>query len=127
MKRTRSSQKQLSLPAGGSNEKKHRDIMTNQRNEMKTTNQTNRRRPRRSALAIGALAVLLCGGLAALAGNDNRAPEVPDAIAVPGTTNKVHFHGFGVGVQIYTWDGASWGRAVPEATLFHGDGIVATH
>jgi hypothetical protein len=94
---------------------------------MKTTNQTNLRRPGRSALAVGALAVLLCGGLIALAGNDNRAPEVPDAIAVPGTTNKVHFHGFGVGVQIYTWDGASWGRAVPEATLFHGDGVVATH
>ena len=101
--------------------------MTNQQNKMKTMNQTTARRPGRSALAVGALAVLLGSGLTALAGNDNRAPEVPDAIAVPGTTNKVHFHGFGVGVQIYTWDGSSWGKAVPEAILFAGNGVVATH
>lgn len=75
-----------------------------------------------------ALALLLGGGLTALAaGTDNRAPEVPDDILVPGTTNKVHFHGFGVGVQIYTWNGTDWGRAVPEATLFHDNGVVATH
>lgn len=74
------------------------------------------------------LALLLGGALAALAaGTDNRAPEVPDEIAVPGTTNKVHFHGFGVGVQIYTWNGTDWGRTVPEATLFHDNGVVATH
>jgi len=75
---------------------------------------------------VGALALLLGGGLAALAGNDNRAPEVPTAIAVP-SGNKVHFHGFGVGVQIYTWNGSSWGTAVPEAILFDGAGIVAIH
>jgi hypothetical protein len=78
---------------------------------------------------IGALALLLGGGLNALAagsGNDNRAPEVPDTIAVP-VGNKVHFHGFGVGVQIYTWNRASWGAAVPEATLFDGNGVVAIH
>jgi hypothetical protein len=101
--------------------------MKNQRNEMKITNQTNLRRMGRSALAVGALAVLLGSSLTALARNDNRAPEVPDEIAVPGTTNKVHFHGFGIGVQIYTWDGTSWGKAVPEATLFDGNGVVATH
>ena len=78
-------------------------------------------------ITVGALALLLGGGLAALAaGNDNRAPEVPDDIAVP-AGNKVHFHGFGVGVQIYTWNGTSWGSAVPEATLFNGDAIVAIH
>ncbi len=78
----------------------------------------------------GALALLLGGGLTALAagsGSDNRAPEVPEDIAVTGNY-KVHFHGFGVGVQIYTWDGVSWGRPVPSATLFDDDGnIVATH
>lgn len=58
---------------------------------------------------------------------DRRAPEVPDAIAVP-KGNKVHFHGFAVGVQIYTWNGTSWGSSVPEATLFDRDGdIVAIH
>ena len=79
---------------------------------------------------VAALALLLGGGLTALAagtGKDNRAPEVPDDIAVTGNY-RVHFHGFAVGVQIYTWDGVSWGRAVPSATLFDDDGnIVATH
>ena len=112
--------------------------MMNERSEMKTRNETPA--PRRlgpnvlAALSahkatIGALALLLGGGLSALAagsGNDNRAPEVPDTIAVP-VGNKVHFHAFGVGVQIYTWNGTSWGAAVPEATLFDGNGVVATH
>jgi hypothetical protein len=74
-------------------------------------------------------ALLLCGtaALAAQGGADNRAPEVPAQIAVP-PGNKVHFHGFGVGFQIYTWNGTSWGAAVPEATLFHGEsGVVAIH
>jgi uncharacterized protein DUF3455 len=75
------------------------------------------------------LALLLGGGLSALgaeSGTDNRAPEVPDDIAV-GPGNKVHFHGFGRGVQIYTWNGSSWGNPVPEATLFDGNGVVAIH
>jgi uncharacterized protein (TIGR03118 family) len=60
-------------------------------------------------------------------GNGLRAPEVPADIAVP-TNNRVYFHGFAVGVQMYTWDGASWGPAVPEATLFDAHGrVVATH
>jgi hypothetical protein len=42
--------------------------------------------------------------------------------------NKVHFHGFGVGVQIYTWDGVKWAGPVPRATLFDNEGnVVATH
>jgi len=49
-----------------------------------------------------------------------------DAIAVP-AGNKVHFHGFGVGVQIYTWNGTSWGTAVPEAILFHANGVITIH
>ena len=59
--------------------------------------------------------------------NEGRAPEVPDDIAVD-SDNKVHFHGFGVGVQIYTWNGTSWGKPVPAATLFDDEGnIVAMH
>jgi len=30
-----------------------------------------------------------------------------------------------MGVQVYTWNGASWGTATPEATLFDEDGNVA--
>ena len=74
-------------------------------------------------------ALLLCAAvtLNAQAGNDNRAPEVPDAIAVP-EGHKVHFYGFALGVQIYTWNGTNWGSSVPEATLYDNDGnVVATH
>ncbi|HTL58590.1 MAG TPA: DUF3455 domain-containing protein [Candidatus Limnocylindrales bacterium] len=74
---------------------------------------------------VAALALLLGCGLTVLA-TDNRAPEVPAEIAVP-VGNKVHFHGYAIGVQIYTWNGVSWGSAVPEATLFDGNGVVAIH
>jgi len=60
-------------------------------------------------------------------GADNRAPEVPAQIAVDTTTNKVHFHALGVGFQVYTWTGTNWGGPVPDAILFHGDGIVGIH
>jgi hypothetical protein len=70
---------------------------------------------------------LLAGTASTALADDNRAPEVPKEISV-GETNKVHFHGFGVGFQIYTWNGTSWGGAVPEATLFDEDGnVVALH
>ena len=76
---------------------------------------------------VGALALLLGSGLTALA-TDNRAPEVPDDRLAVEEGNKVHFHGFGVGVQIYTWDGVKWAGPVPRATLFDDEGnIVATH
>jgi hypothetical protein len=75
---------------------------------------------------LAALALVAATTTCALAA-DNRAPEVPADISV-GETNKVHFHGFGVGFQIYTWNGTSWGGAVPEATLFDDDGnVVANH
>jgi hypothetical protein len=76
------------------------------------------------------LALLVCATatLAAHADTDNRAPDVPFQIEVSGETNKISLHGFGVGFQVYTWNGTSWGNAVPDATLFDEDGnIVATH
>jgi len=110
--------------------------MLKDRNKMKTINESPALRrfglfvwAARSAnkASVGALALLLGGGLTVLAaGNDNRAPEVPVDIVVP-AGNKVHFHGFGVGVQIYTWNGTSWGAAVPEAILFNAEGVVAIH
>src|SRR5436190_19609094 len=61
-------------------------------------------------------------------GKDNRAPVVPEAIQLPGTTNKVHFHAYAVGTQIYTWNGSTWGSSVPSAVLFDADGeIVGIH
>jgi Protein of unknown function (DUF3455) len=75
-----------------------------------------------------AAALLLCAAAAlTVRADDNRAPEVPDEIKVD-AGNKVHFHGYAEGVQIYTWNGNDWGNAVPRATLFDDDGnIVATH
>jgi len=109
--------------------------MITQRNTTKTTIETPALRVlwKSGVTALSAnktipavLGLLLTVGLPALA-DDNRAPDVPAEIAV-GATNKVHFHGFGVGDQIYTWDGSSWGIPVPNATLFDTEGnIVATH
>ena len=76
---------------------------------------------------VGALALLMGSGLSVLAGNDNRAPEVPQEIALDLSTNKVQFHGFGVGFQVYTWNGTDWGRPVPDATLFVGDAPLIDH
>lgn len=59
---------------------------------------------------------------------DNRAPIVPVEIEV-GDDQKVHFHGYAVGFQIYTCNGDQFGpAAVPDATLYDDDGnVVATH
>jgi len=110
--------------------------MMRERNETKTINETPVLRRlvafvwaalSANKTAVGALALLLGSGLTALA-TDNRAPEVPDDRLAVEEGNKVHFHGFGVGVQIYTWDGVKWAGPVPRATLFDDEGnIVATH
>jgi hypothetical protein len=81
----------------------------------------------KKTVVVGALALLLGSSLTALAGNDNRAPEVPFQIALDLSTNKVQFHGFGVGFQVYTWNGTDWGRAVPDATLFVGNAPLINH
>jgi len=80
-----------------------------------------------SKAAVTVSAFLITGFAVPVHAKDNRAPAVPPEIEVA-EGNRVHFHGFGVGVQIYTWNGVSWGTAVPEATLFDNDGnIVAIH
>lgn len=62
-----------------------------------------------------------------LAGMDNRAPDVPDAIRVP-DGNKVHFHAYAVGVQTYVWNGTAWTFTGPDAVLFDADGnVVGVH
>ena len=60
-------------------------------------------------------------------GADQRAPEVPNGIEVS-SDHKVHFHGYAIGFQIYTWNGTNWGAAIPDATLFDSEGNeVASH
>jgi len=68
-------------------------------------------------LPVAAL-LLLASPATMQAGNDNRSPDVPAAIQVPGGTNKVHFHAYAEGVQIYVWNGSSWVFQAPEAVLF---------
>jgi hypothetical protein len=82
-------------------------------------------RPR--ALLGTILALTLAGVATRSHAEDNRAPIVPADIQMDeGYT--VHFQGHAVGVQIYTWDGSSWGASVPEATLYDTEGnIVAVH
>jgi hypothetical protein len=82
--------------------------------------------------------VALLGGLAlpvwAAPGQDNRAPEVPNALVVP-EGNKVSFHAYAVGVQIYISTPSPadpnifvWTFKAPEAVLFDDDGnFVGTH
>jgi hypothetical protein len=86
--------------------------------------QTGTRLPAQVGLALVAASAVFTP--AALA-TDSRAPEVPHGLEVP-EGNKVHFHGFGVGFQVYTWKGTNWGSAVPDAILFDGNnGVVAIH
>ena len=67
-------------------------------------------------------------------GNDKRAPEVPATLQVP-DGNKVSFHAYAVGVQIYgatasatSPSGFAWTFQAPEAVLFDADGnVVGLH
>ena len=55
---------------------------------------------------------------------------VPVATWKSTTGNKVAFHVYAEGVQIYRWDGAGWVFAGPEAVLWAdagGHGVVGTH
>src|SRR6185437_15659367 len=95
-------------------------------NRFATQRPCSRRRIGRGLPAVAGLALLGAVTPSAWA-TDHRAPEVPGDIAVE-AGNKVHFHGFGVGVQIYMWNGRTWGNPVPEATLFDAEGnVVAIH
>jgi hypothetical protein len=88
--------------------------------------------PRGATLA--ALALLLFAVVApagAQPGNDNRAPNLGTCqnLQVP-SGHKVAFHTYAAGVQIYRWNGTSWGFVAPDARLFANagrNGVVGTH
>lgn len=76
------------------------------------------------AVACSLLAFALCAWA-------DRTPETPAAIAVP-DGNKVEFHAYAVGVQIYAWNATThaWVFQAPEAVLFasaQDKGEVAIH
>jgi hypothetical protein len=75
-----------------------------------------------------ALVILLTGvGLApapisvARAGDNNRTPDLPSplcsSLEVP-SGNRLVYHAYAVGVQIYRWNGTTWDFVEPVATLF---------
>jgi hypothetical protein len=81
--------------------------------------------------AMALLLLALVAPAAADPGNDSRAPELGDCqnLQVP-AGNKVAFHVYAEGVQIYRWDGTSWVFMGPEAELFAdagGNGVVGIH
>jgi len=81
------------------------------------------------SLAAPVLALLLAAVFSARADGDARAPSVPANLQVP-DGNKVEFHAYAVGVQIYTWSGSNWVFKAPEAVLYASagyDGEVAIH
>jgi len=68
---------------------------------------------------------------AATRGNDNRVPDLGECrdLQVP-AGNKVAFHVYAEGVQIYRWNGTSWVFEGPEAVLYAdagGHGAVGSH
>lgn len=88
--------------------------------------------PLNLALAVLVLLQLAFVALAeAKSGNDPRAPELGDCqdLQVP-AGNKVAFHVYAEGVQIYLWNGTSWSFVGPEADLFVDageNGVVGIH
>ena len=91
-------------------------------NESQKTNIIGYWKKAGSSLRILAGLALLAATAPLASATDNRAPEVPFQIAITNAT--VHFLGHAIGFQIYTWNGASWGSAVPSATLYDDDGNV---
>jgi hypothetical protein len=80
---------------------------------------------RRGANKLAALALLLLALVAPVGadpGNDNRVPDLGDCenLQVP-AGNKVAFHAYAEGVQVYRWTGTTWAFVAPEALLFAGD------
>ena len=83
---------------------------------------------------VAALAMcLLAFGAPATAqsDSDNRVPDLGDCQKLQAPEgSQVAFHAYGVGVQIYRWNGTGWIFVAPEAMLFadHGDhGVVGIH
>jgi hypothetical protein len=72
-------------------------------------------------------------GVAALGdvSDGNRLPDLSacPALAAPAGSTLV-LHAFGIGFQVYHWNGTSWGAPTPSATIYAdagGRGQVATH
>jgi hypothetical protein len=83
---------------------------------------------------LGTLALLLLAlvsPVGAEPGNDNRAPDLGDCQNLQAPEgNKVASRVYAAGVQIYRWNGTSWGFDGPEALLYADagyQGVVGIH
>ena len=71
-----------------------------------------------AVVGIGGVAVQPAAAVAMV--DNNNGPELPEGcstIAVE-AGNKLAFHVYAKGVQIYKWNGSSWSFVGPEATLY---------
>jgi hypothetical protein len=86
------------------------------------------------AVTAAALTLVLLALVAPVEAAPGRNKGMPDLgtsqnLQVP-AGNKVAFHVYGVGVQIYTWTGTSWSFVSPEAVLYADSGehdVVGFH
>jgi Protein of unknown function (DUF3455) len=88
--------------------------------------------PMKLALAVtGLLMLVLVAPAAPRQSNDGRVPDLGACQNLHVEAgNKVLFHVYAEGVQIYSWNGTSWIFVAPEAVLFAnagGDGVVGIH
>jgi hypothetical protein len=65
------------------------------------------------------------------AASNSRFPDLGNCtqLQVP-EGSQISFHVFGIGVQVYRWDGSKWVFSNPEANLYAdagGNGLVGTH
>ena len=75
--------------------------------------------------ALGLVILIAIAGLGPASisapADNNRTPDLPsplcDSVEVP-RGNRVAYHAYALGVQIYRWNGTSWVFVEPVATLF---------
>jgi hypothetical protein len=81
---------------------------------------------RKIKFVIGLIVLLAVAGVAlasvpAVRTGNNQSPDLPsplcDTVEAP-QGNRVAFHAYAIGVQIYRWNGTSWTFVEPVATLF---------
>lgn len=85
-----------------------------------------------AALSLLLLLLALAAPAGAAAGSDTRAPNLGacQTLLQVSAGNKVSFHAYAQGVQIYRWDGTRWSFVGPEAVLYSdaaGTNVVGRH
>lgn len=74
-------------------------------------------------LTVTGVAILPTSAITML--DNSNGPELPEGCSSINVEagNKLAFHTYAKGVQIYRWNGASWTFVAPEATLYAEDGF----